>query len=222
LAVCLPSLTLPVAVRARSMTPEPSPARGGCSCERRAPLTRLAEGPRWNVRLGTDHRRPEAPSVVPGGCEVFVRRSNLPTRLSTRGEQCRAPCHSLRSATPMSKVPRRSPSWLARRGPLEPTLSGDPGRFRPTDATHFVKDEHPCTGSQQRVSGRTGSDCRARCFNGTGPLLPAILADASRVLDSTRRARRWCLASRHRPKERRARARSCRVGRPRPLPSPKH
>jgi hypothetical protein len=53
-----------------------------------------------------------------GGCEAFLRRSILPTRLFTRGEQFRAPLRSFRSATPKSKVPRLSSSWLARRYPF--------------------------------------------------------------------------------------------------------
>jgi hypothetical protein len=44
---------------------------------------------------------------------------------------------------------------------------------------------------------------------------PRCRTECSR-LDAT--ARGWCLASRHRPNERRARARSSRFGRPRPLP----
>lgn len=77
---------------------------------------------------------------------MFLRRSILPARLSTQGGQFRAPVTRLAPRHPKSKVPRLSSSWLARRDPFGSTASrGDPGRVRPTDATHIVKDEHPCT-----------------------------------------------------------------------------
>jgi hypothetical protein len=207
------------------MTPEPSPAVAALlGDERRAPLTCLAEGRKRHVRLGTRNLSPEAPSAVHESCEVFVRRPTLPARLSTRGGQFRAPRHSLRAATPMSKVPRLSSSWLARRDPLGSNgFEAKPGRVRPTDATHVVKDEHPCTGSQRRVSGKKPvAAAEPDVSMPPSPLLPADPARRTECcrLDATSWS--WCLAPRHRPNDRRARARSPRPGRPRPLPAPLH
>jgi hypothetical protein len=99
---------------------------------------------------------------------------------------------------------------------------GEPRRVRPTDATHIVKDEHPCKSDRRLVSGRTGSATEPCASMAPSPLPPAHPAPAPSVIDSSRRDRRWCLASRHRPGERRARTRSPRSGRPRPLPPPQH
>jgi hypothetical protein len=95
LAVCLPSLALPVTARAR-----PDDSRATVRCWRQlaslktsvaAPFDPLGRGSQWNARLRDWPRRSEAPSVVLGGCEVLLRRSMLPAWLSTRGGQLRAP-----------------------------------------------------------------------------------------------------------------------------------
>jgi hypothetical protein len=58
--------------------------------------------------------------------------------------------------------------------------------------------------------GRTGGAAEPGASMAPGPLPPAGPAPVPSVLDSSRRDRRWCLTSRHRPGERRARTRSCR------------
>lgn len=119
---------------------------------------------------------------------MFVRRSIPPIRLSTQGGRFRAPLRSPRSATPESKVPRLSSSWLARRDPVRidrlrqasPDASGR--LMQPTlskTSTHAPA-----------VSGLypgTGSAAGPRASMTPGPLLPADPAPAPSVLDSSRR-----------------------------------
>jgi hypothetical protein len=94
LAVCPPSLTLPVTVRARSIGSRALARCWHCLLgdERRAPFDPLGRGSHTErpVRNGPVSTR-SAFSRAPEAAKCFVRRPILPTRLSTQGEQFRAP-----------------------------------------------------------------------------------------------------------------------------------
>jgi hypothetical protein len=77
---------------------------------------------------------------------------------------------------------------------------GDPGRVRPTDATHIVKDEHPCVRQPAApLPAKAGSAAEPGASTAPNPLLPAHRAAAPSVLDSARATWGWFLAPRHRP-----------------------
>lgn len=170
--------------------------------------------------------RPEAPSVVyseaakcsfaarfcPPGCPRKVDSfARLVARLAPR-HPCRRCLGSPRAGSPAAILADRSAS------------RGDPGRVRPTDATHIVKDEHPRTQQPAApIPAKAVVAAEPGASMAPNPLLPADPAAAPSVLDSARTAWGWCLAPRHRPDAaERLNAQGFGSGRSRPLLPPHH
>jgi len=157
--------------------------------------------------------------------EEFLRGPIPSARLFTRGEQFRAPIARFAPRHLLSKVPRLSSSWLARHDPFG--LNGferRAGRVRPTDATHVVKDEHPCTWQPAALfSGESRCRHRARRFSDAEP---TSASSSSRRTECSRldTASLELVSGASSPAGRvvRLNARTSNPGRPRPLRPPPH